>query len=319
MFTFIDLFAGIGGFRIGLERLGGQCLFSSEIDTHARATYERNFGHLPAGDIRKIDALEVPAHDVLCGGFPCQPFSISGKRLGFEDARGTLFFEVMRLVEHHKPKAVFLENVANYQTHQGGETLKRTLGMLREAGYEVCSEVLNASNYGVPQARKRLYIVGIRKDLEGTNSFSFPVGTQRKVSLKEYLVSGLPIDQVRIDREDQEIYKTDVSKEVERRPNKPIQIGKINKGGQGERIYSIEGHAITLSAHGGGAAAKTGAYLVDGVVRKLHPQECCRLMGFPDTYKIDPRPSQAYKQFGNAVVADVIEAIGKQVVAAIGI
>lgn len=320
MFTFIDLFAGIGGFRIGLERLGGQCLFSSEIDKHARATYERNFGHLPAGDITKIEASDVPSHDLLCGGFPCQPFSISGKRLGFEDARGTLFFEVMRLVEHHKPKAVFLENVANYRTHQGGETLKRTLGMLESAGYSVRSDVLNASNYGVPQARKRLYIVGIRNDLvEKGGAFVFPEAIERRVSLKEYLISGLDISSVLIDRDDQEIYKRDVSEDVKKRPNKPIQIGKINKGGQGERIYSVDGHAITLSAYGGGAAAKTGAYLVDGVVRKLHPRECSRLMGFPETYKIDPRPGQAYKQFGNAVVADVIEAIGRKIVAAIDV
>jgi len=310
MFRFIDLFAGIGGFRIGLERLGGKCVFSSEIDKHAAATYERNFGEKPSGDITKIDAAEVPDHDVLCGGFPCQPFSMSGKQLGFEDARGTLFFEVMRLVNAKRPKVVFLENVANYVRHHGGKTLERTVGMLEESGYATKWSVLNASDYGVPQARKRLYIVGIRKD-RAKLEFRFPEPSGKRVKLKDILLSNGVADSVRIERDDIKITKTDIAKTLERRPNKPVQIGIINKGGQGERIYSIEGHAITLSAYGGGAAAKTGAYLVEDVVRKLHPEECRRLMGFPEGYQVDPRSQQAYKQFGNAVVADVIEAIGR--------
>ncbi|EDY84491.1 DNA-cytosine methyltransferase superfamily [Verrucomicrobiia bacterium DG1235] len=312
-FRFIDLFAGIGGFRIGLERLGGECVFSSEIDRHAAATYERNFGHKPAGDITKIDASEVPDHEVICGGFPCQPFSVSGKQLGFEDARGTLFFEVMRLVSAKRPKVVFLENVANYVRHQGGKTLKRTVGMLEEAGYATKWAVLNASDYGVPQARKRLYIVGIRKDL-GSGEFKFPETSGARVRLKDLLLLNGAADAMRIERDDIRITKTDIAEVLDRRPNKPVQIGVINKGGQGERIYSVEGHAITLSAYGGGAAAKTGAYLVDGKVRKLHPEECRRLMGFPEGYRVDPRLNQAYKQFGNAVVADVIEAVGRKFV-----
>ncbi|MDQ8205651.1 DNA (cytosine-5-)-methyltransferase [Pelagicoccus sp. SDUM812003] len=316
-FTFIDLFAGIGGFRLGMERLGGRCVFSSEIDKHAAATYERNFGHRPAGDITKIAAEEVPDHEVLCGGFPCQPFSVSGKQLGFEDARGTLFFEVMRIVSAKRPKAVFLENVANYVKHQGGKTLQRTVDMLEEAGYATKWDVLNASDYGVPQARKRLYIVGIRKDV-AKGEFSFPPAEGRRVRLKDFLLKNGQAARWVINRDDISIDRTDVSELLERRPNRPIQIGRINKGGQGERIYSIEGHAITLSAHGGGAAAKTGAYLVDGKVRKLDPIECRRLMGFPEEYQIDPRPGQAYKQFGNAVVADVIEAVGRQIMARIG-
>lgn len=309
-FTFIDLFAGIGGFRVGLERLGGRCVFSSEIDRHAAATYERNFGHRPAGDITKIGAEEIPDHDLLCGGFPCQPFSVSGKQLGFEDARGTLFFEVMRIVSAKRPRAVFLENVANYVKHQGGKTLERTVAMLEEAGYATKWAVLNASDFGVPQARKRLYIVGVRRDC-AVEEFRFPEAEGRRVSLKDFLLQNGAADQWVINREDIRITKTDISRDLERRPNRPIQIGIINKGGQGERIYSVEGHAITLSAYGGGAAAKTGAYLVNGKVRKLHPEECRRIMGFPEGYRIDPRPQQAYKQFGNAVVADVIEKVGR--------
>jgi len=311
MFTFIDLFAGIGGFRIGLERLGGRCVFSSEIDKHAAATYERNFKEKPAGDITKIEASEIPDHDVLCGGFPCQPFSVSGKQLGFEDARGTLFFEVMRLVSAKRPRAVFLENVANYARHRNGDTLKRTLSMLEGEGYQTKHAILNASDYGVPQARKRLYIVGIRDDVV-SGEFSFPRPIKEKISVREILLPKSKIRNTVIERNDISITKVSVDGILERRPNKPIQIGIINKGGQGERIYSPEGHGITLSAHGGGAAAKTGAYLVDGVVRRLHPIECRRMMGFPESFKIDPRSGQAYKQFGNAVVASVIEAIGKE-------
>ncbi len=312
MFTFIDLFAGIGGFRIGLERLGGRCVFSSEIDKHAAATYERNFKEKPAGDITKIEASDVPEHDVLCGGFPCQPFSVSGKQLGFEDARGTLFFEVMRLVSAKRPRAVFLENVANYARHRNGDTLRRTLSMLEGEGYQAKHAILNASDYGVPQARKRLYIVGIRDDVV-SGEFSFPQPVRSKVSVRDVLLPKSKVRSTAIERSDIKITKTEIEENLRNRPGKPIQIGVINKGGQGERIYSPEGHGITLSAHGGGAAAKTGAYLVDGVVRRLHPIECRRMMGFPESFKIDPRVGQAYKQFGNAVVATVIEAIGREI------
>ncbi len=311
-FTFIDLFAGIGGFRIGLERVGGQCVFSSEIDKHATATYERNFGEKPAGDITQIKAGDIPSHDILCGGFPCQPFSISGKRLGFEDARGTLFFDVMRIISCKRPQAVFLENVANYVNHKGGHTLRRTVSMLEDQGYQVEWAILSASDFGVPQARKRLYIVGIREDAQ-KRSFAFPKPSKVKTALKDLLLKNGQASSFELNRNDIQITKKDVSEILLRRPNRPIQIGIINKGGQGERIYSIEGHAITLSAHGGGAAAKTGAYLVDQKVRKLHPIECRRLMGFPESFQIDPRPGQAYKQFGNAVVADVIEKIGNKI------
>ena len=310
MFTFIDLFAGIGGFRIGLERLGGQCVFSSEIDRHAAATYERNFGEKPAGDITRIHPDEVPRHDVLCGGFPCQPFSVSGKQRGFEDARGTLFFEVMRLVAAKRPRAVFLENVANYARHQNGDTLKRTVDMLEEEGYRVSHAILNASDFGVPQARRRLYIVGLRSDVE-SEAFEFPNSSdsEAEVAIKDILLSNSRASAQIIDRNDIRLDE----KKTRSATGRPLQIGTINKGGQGERIYSIDGHGITLSAHGGGAAAKTGAYLVDGVVRRLHPIECRRMMGFPEWFSIDSRRGQAYKQFGNAVVVPVIEAIGKRI------
>jgi DNA (cytosine-5)-methyltransferase 1 len=312
-FKFVDLFAGIGGFRLGLERIGGKCVFGSEIDPHARAVYEMNFGEEPAGDIFQIAEFEVPEHDVVCGGFPCQPFSISGKQLGFNDARGTLFFEILRLVNYRQPKAIFLENVANYVGHKGGETLRTTVKLLEKAGYWVDWRVLNASNYGVPQARKRLYIVGIRNDFRG-DEFVFPNAIHQSVKLKDYLLSDSQTKHLIIDRNDIRINGTlDPQLIFDGMDQKPIRVGILNKGGQGERIYSTEGHAITLSAHGGGAGAKTGCYLINGKVRKLHPKECKRLMDFPDNFKLHPNPAQSYKQFGNAVVVKLIELIGKEI------
>lgn len=310
-FRFIDLFAGIGGFRIGMEALGGRCVFSSEIDRHAASTYERNFGDRPEGDIRAIDEEYIPDHEVLCGGFPCQPFSISGKRLGFEDARGTLFFEIMRVVRKKQPKVVFLENVANYRTHRGGETLKRTKEMLASVGYVVKDSVLNASGYGLPQARKRLYIVGVHESSQHVE-FEFPEPTNKPVALRDYLLSNEEVEDLKIDRSDIKLYRDEDFEESRQNSNRPIQIGRISKGGQGERVYSILGHAITLSAHGGGVAAKTGAYKTGDMIRRLHPIECRSVMGFPKWFKPDVRRGQAYKQFGNSVAVPVIKRIGEK-------
>ena len=318
MFTFIDLFAGIGGFRIAMERLGGKCVFGSEIDKHARLTYARNFGEEPAGDITKIDAKDVPDHEVLCGGFPCQPFSVSGKQLGWQDARGTLFFEIMRIVAAKRPKVLFLENVKNYVTHRNGETLARTVEMMESAGYRTEWAVLNASNFGVPQARKRVYFVGIRDDI-ASERFVFPEGGGKSVCLRDILVDAKTAESVLIDRDDITMHEDATERLSAKARNRPVQIGVISKGGQGERIYSIHGHAITLSAHGGGAASKTGAYWVDGKIRRLHPLECKRAMGFPEAFRIDRRQAQSFKQFGNAVVVSVVQAIGKRIVTTAGL
>ena len=162
---FIDLFAGIGGFRIALESLGAKCIFTSEWDKFASITYKNNFGEQPSGDITKIEANKIPAHDVLCGGFPCQAFSISGKQNGFSDTRGTLFFEIARIISYHKPKVLLLENVKNLAKHNNCKTINKILRVLDNLGYTSFFEVLNASYYGVPQARERLFIVSFRKYL----------------------------------------------------------------------------------------------------------------------------------------------------------
>lgn len=302
--VFIDLFAGIGGFRIALESFGGKCVFASEIDKYACHTYSTNFGDEPYGDITKIDAKDIPKHDILCGGFPCQPFSISGLQKGFDDSRGTLFFEIARITSYHKPKVIFLENVANLERHSDGETIQRMVAIIQDMGYSVFYSTLNASDYGIPQSRKRVYIIGFRNDLE-VKKFIFPKPTYEDVALEDVLLSNEETKDYLIIRDD--IVLRDFV--VEKRQLKPIRIGTINKGGQGDRIYSPKGHAITLSAVGGGAGAKTGAYLVNGKVRKLSPKECRAVQGFPEDFIIPVSDAQAWKQFGNSVAVPVIKKI----------
>ena len=171
----IDLFAGIGGFRIAFENAGAKCVFTSEWDKYAAITYKANFGDVPAGDITKIKAEDIPHHNILCGGFPCQAFSISGKMNGFNDTRGTLFFDVARIADYHKPEVLFLENVKNLVKHDDGKTLQTILRVLDEINYDVYHAVLNASLYGAPQARERVYFVCFRKDLK----ILIPVSNQR--------------------------------------------------------------------------------------------------------------------------------------------
>lgn len=314
---YIDLFAGIGGFHQAMDSFDGKCVFASEWDKEAAKTYFDNYKICPDGDITKIEEDNIPKHDMLCGGFPCQAFSISGKQKGFEDTRGTLFFDIARIVKHHKPKVLLLENVRNFAKHDGGKTLKTVVQILENLNYTVHHSVLNASDYGLPQNRQRIFIVCFRKNLN-IDSFNFPESTNKKVCLCGILEDS-PKNAKVVDRPDTFFTRTfnpliNLFGEIDL-PNKPIQIGYVNKGGQGERIYSQYGHAITLSAYGGGAGAKTGLYYIDGKIRKLSPRECARVQGFPDTFKISPLLAQSYKQFGNSVAVTVLKAIIKNICA----
>ncbi len=303
--TFIDLFAGIGGFRLALESLGANCVYSNEWDKHAQEVYYNNFGDMPKGDITKIDETTVPDHDILCAGFPCQAFSISGNQLGFNDSRGTLFFDVARIVKCKRPKVVFVENVKNFASHDNGRTLTVVKNTMEELGYTFYSEVLSAVDYGVPQKRERIYMVCFRNDLK-IGKFAFPEPFELVKHVEDFLLNEEMIpEKLYVNRKD--IYMSNI---VDNQySNKPIRLGIVNKGGQGERIYSTKGIAITLSAYGGGVFAKTGGYLVNGRYRKLAPRECARIMGYPDSYIIANNDNQAYKQFGNSVVIDVLQYI----------
>ena len=307
--TFIDLFAGLGGFRIALESLGARCVYSNEWDEPVQKVYADNFGDTPEGDITKVDEKTIPDHDILCAGFPCQAFSISGKQRGFEDSRGTLFFDVARIVKEKKPKIVFMENVKNFATHDEGRTLAVVKATMEELGYTFYQKVLNAVDYGVPQKRERIYMVCFRNDLN-FGEFKYPKSFKLTKHVEDYLLDDESLlDGLYVDRPD--TYFNDTKDD--KYSNKSIRLGTVNKGGQGERIYSTKGIAITLSAYGGGVFAKTGGFLVNGKTRKLHPRECARIMGYPDSYKICESNNQAYKQFGNSVVIDVLQYIGQEI------
>jgi DNA (cytosine-5)-methyltransferase 1 len=303
---YIDLFCGIGGFRYALDSPNIRCVFSSDIDPDARLSYARNWGEEPSGDIAQIEAQAIPEHDLLCGGFPCQPFSISGNQGGFEDARGTLLYEILRIAQHHQPRVLFLENVKNFLSHGGGETLVKTIELLNRAGYKVHYSLLNASRYGVAQKRERVYFVCFRKEL-GIEDFSFPEPSDEDVAVEDILLpeGDRRLDDLIIERSDLRLKE----KLPDERENRPLRIGTVGNGGQGERVYCPKGHAITLSAFGGGIGAKTGMYLIDGQIRRLHPEECRRLMGFPDGFKLHDRPNVCYKQFGNSVAVPVVRKI----------
>lgn len=302
---FIDLFAGIGGFRKAIENKNTNCVFSSEWDTLAQKVYKDNYHDVPFGDITKILAKDIPAHDLLCAGFPCQAFSVAGKRLGFKDTRGTLFFDIERILKFHTPRMVILENVKNFKNHDNGDTFKTVKKSLEHIGYKVFAKVLRSSDFGVPQARERFYIVGL---YNFSGEFRFPKSSNKTKTIKDILcdLSKAEQNELKIIRDDINIYRNDKDIIDNRRP---YQIGKINKGGQGERIYSPNASGITLSAYGGGAAAKTGAYKIGRTIRKLHPIECLRLQGFPDSFKLNCSFNQSNKLLGNSVTTNVIRAI----------
>ncbi|MBR3939195.1 MAG: DNA cytosine methyltransferase [Bacteroidales bacterium] len=315
---FIDLFAGIGGFHYALGSYGAECVYASEWDKHAAETYSRNHNMAVDGDITKVNEKDIPSHDVLCGGFPCQAFSISGKQLGFEDTRGTLFFDIARIAAYHKPKVLFMENVKNLVQHDGGKTFKTILTTLEGLGYKTHFKVLNSGHFGIPQHRERIYIVAFRNDIANKDTFRFP-SMELTSSLNDILEDN-PNDAKIIERNDIHIYKSTANGEQrtlfgeKTLPNKPLQIGIVNKGGQGERIYDPIGHSITLSANGGGAGAKTGLYFIDNKVRKLSTRECARLQGFPESFIIPSSSTVAYKQFGNSVTIDVLQYIVGEII-----
>ncbi len=298
-FKMIDLFAGIGGIRLGFEEHGGECVFTSEWDTSAQKTYQANFGEIPHGDITKIKPEEIPSFDILLAGFPCQPFSQAGLKMGLADMRGTLFFDIAKIVEYHRPKVVFLENVKRFRTHDGGRTFSIIKSVFESMGYTVHADVFNARDFGVPQNRERIYIVAFR----GKTNFNFPeppksstrLGTilEKKVHPRHTISDKLWAGHVRRKKEHEE------------------------KGyGFGYMLFNKQSkYTSTISAR----------YYKDGSEilieqkgknpRKLTPREAARLQGYPDDFIIPVSDAQAYKQFGNSVAVPVIKALAKNVVA----
>jgi DNA (cytosine-5)-methyltransferase 1 len=290
----IDLFCGIGGFRIAAERAFAkhnimlETVLASDIDPDSQKMYYDNFGELPLGDIRKIEVKNIPDHDILFAGFPCQPFSIIGKRKGFEDMRGTLFFEIVRILKGKKPKGFVLENVKQLVGHDGGKTIGRIVEALEKLGYETSYKILNALDYGLPQKRERVIIVGHRTG----NVFEWPEKAERKKPLKEII-------EKRVDRK---YFASEYirDKRMKRhRPSGKLTIWHENKSGH-------------ISSYEYSCALRAGAsynYLLVNGERRLTPREMLRLQGFPETFKITVGDGVIRKQAGNAVPVNLVEAV----------
>lgn len=318
---YVSLFAGIGGFDLALNRLGHECVYANEWDKYSAQTYEKNFGHKPdTTDITTVATSDIPDHDLLVGGFPCQAFSIAGKRKGFDDTRGTLFFDIARIAKAKRPKYLLLENVKGLLSHDSGRTFKTILSTLTELGYDLQTMVLNSKNFGVPQNRERVFIVGHSRNLARPKVFPLGANSQQNKNELQELTTGVS-DAMRV-----------------------YNIGQVNKGMSGQ-VDSPLGIARTLKGLGGGLGAKTGLYVVrqplkflqrnqknikgdyaftvDGAntggvrqdmkIRRLTPLECLRLQGFPDNWFDVPGLSdtQKYKQAGNAVTVNVVYEVAK--------
>lgn len=301
-FTFIDLFAGIGGIRLAFEKQGGKCVFTSEWDKFSQQTYAANFGEVPHGDITQIKIEEIPKHDVLLAGFPCQPFSHAGKKMGFEDTRGTLFFDIARILKEKKPPLVLLENVKGFKSHDRGHTFQVTTSILENLGYEVHTQILNARDFGVPQNRERIYIVGINRRKTSKIEFKFPDPPQTKTKLSQILEKY--VDE-----------KYTISNRLWRGHKRRSKEHRAKGNGFGYSLFNSQSsYTSTISAR----------YYKDGSEilieqsgknpRKLTPREAARLQGFPESFIIPVSDVQAYRQFGNSVAVPVVTAIAHQMI-----
>ena len=318
-FKFIDLFAGIGGFRLAMQNLGGKCVFTSEWDKDAKRTYKANFGERPFGDITKEEtkAFIPDGFDLLCAGFPCQAFSIAGKRGGFEDTRGTLFFDVAEIIKRKQPKAIFLENVKGLRNHNGGKTLATILNVLRnDLGYFVPEpQIINAKDFGVPQNRERIYIVGFHPSTNVT-TFNYPKPLDKKVTFADIKEKEVPATKYFLSTQ----YVQTLVNHKARHEGKGNGFGyaiipdneianAVVCGGMGRERNLVLDHRITdftPTTHIKGTVNREG-------IRKMTPREWARLQGFPDEFLIPVADASAYKQFGNSVAVPAIQATANEI------
>ena len=315
---FIDLFSGIGGFRMGFEKAGFTCVFSCEINQKCREVYRTNYRELPFVDIREINPQSLPEFDVLVAGFPCQPFSICGKKQGFEDTRGTLFFEICKIIKANEPKVVVLENVKHLIHHDRGNTLQVILRSLKNLNYHVSYQLLNAKDFGVPQNRERIIIIATK-----AHPFDFSrFGEQEPPVLREFLERSGEFEMVNPD-------EYTLIKNPKKQPSGLIFVGYRNKSTwktgvrpntehlsrvhrQPNRIYSIDGVHPTLPSQE--TSGRFFIYIPEkNLVRKMTIRECYRIMGFPEDFKIHPNLGESYKQIGNSVCVPMVEAIAQEI------
>ncbi|MDD0848759.1 DNA (cytosine-5-)-methyltransferase [Campylobacter sp. 46490-21] len=317
--TFIDLFCGVGGIRIAMEQNDFECVFSSDINEECQKTYFKNFDEMPKGDITKIKEKDIPKHDILCAGFPCQPFSAAGKQLGFEDTRGTLFFEICRIIKAKSPKVILLENVKNLVYHDKGNTLKVILATLESLGYFVDTKILNAADFGIPQSRERIIIVASKN-----KKFDFSkLATKKKPQLKDFLDKNGQFDFLKEDE------YTLINPKIRKKQlsglifagyrNKKIRTAGVRPGTehlsrvhrQCNRIHSVFGTFPTLNSQ-----ESSGRFFIlteENKVRRLTLNECWRIMGFPENYQKISSQSEQYKQLGNSVCIPMISAVSLQI------
>lgn len=297
-FRFIDLFAGIGGIRLGFESVGGHCVFSSEFDENACKTYEANFGEHPFGDITKIEAKDIPDFDILLGGFPCQAFSIIGKKEGFDnETSGTLFFEIERVLREKTPKAFMLENVRNLTAHDGGKTFKIIRNHLEALGYTVYAKVLNALDFGVPQKRERIIIVGFKDNI--LFSFPDPVPAYKRKKLEDILEKNVS----------DKYYVRDAIRES--------RLMRLKDPNYPKPYISHENMAGSITPHPYSSCLRAGAsanYILINDERRPTEREMLRLQGFPDDFKIVVSYGHIKHQTGNSVAVPVITAVAKQMI-----
>ena len=309
---------GVGGIRLGMEEAGFHCIMSSDINKECQRTYFENYGELPQGDIVEINEKDIPDHDVLCAGFPCQPFSISGKQKGFDDTRGTLFFEICPIIKERKPSVVFLENVKHLVHHDHGRTLEVIIKKIKELGYTASWKVLNGSDFGIPQNRERIIIIG---SLKGRFDFD-KIETQPRKRLIDFLDKDgdfkylMEDEYTLLENPKQQPasglifagYRNKSIRKVGVRPG-TIHLSRVHK--QPNRIYSVYGIHPTLPSQ-----ETSGRYFIltqDNRVRKLTLDECWRIMGFPEKYKKISATCEQYKQLGNSVCVPMIAAVASEI------
>jgi DNA (cytosine-5)-methyltransferase 1 len=333
-FRYIDLFAGVGGIRIPFDELGGKCVFSSEWDKFAQDTYEANFGHRPFGDITKIPASKIERHDVLLAGFPCQAFSLAGLKQGFYDTRGTMFFEIQRILAHHKPKMFLLENVKQLKGHDGGKTLSTIRNILEgnqltkvpddvpmtpearkslsgRLNYNVCFKVLRAPDFGVPQNRERIYIVGFNRDYFGDinldSFFDELEGQETSTCLKDALEAAWNVPE-----------RYTISDKLWQGLQARMARHEAKGNGFGHKLFKANDkycNTITSRYYKDGREILMDQSAMFLNPRRLMPRECARIQGFPDWFDLSgTSDTQLYRQFGNSVSVPVVRAVARSMI-----
>jgi len=308
MITFIDLFSGIGGFHLAFESVGAKCVFSAEIDKYACNTYKANFENDPFCDVSKLDPKNIPNFDILCAGFPCQPFSIAGKQKGFSDTRGTLFFDIERIIRAKQPKAFILENVKGLVSHNKGNTIKVILETLeKKLKYKVFYKVLNSKDYNVPQNRERIYIIGFK---DHSIEFEFPKKLEQTVDLSHIRDNDLEGSKI------SELAKSHIRthlknhKRYEEIKSNPLLLSyEIRKSRASFRFDNL---SPCLTAKMGTGGNNVPIFVDE--MRKFTTRECLRIQGFPDSFWIEPNKAQSYKQIGNSISVPVVRLLAKEII-----